>query len=207
MIRYTKIHVTILMFMVLLMTSCKYEDENQKIRESLKVEITNYPQAGLVDVYKNFFQDAFGPGHMIPDTQSAVNYLNYELENAIHFDSLLIQPLGASQSYYRVNLLLVKNGLLSKEELINAFISSANKAEHPGIEVWNKQWHKVLNIINKMDLNFEDFINDSIFIDSLLSSGNFVVHHSKKYKSLYHPHYRIVHRNDLPDNIKYLVNE
>jgi hypothetical protein len=59
------------------------EVQNFRIEKAVINELKYYPEARLRDIYKNFFQDAFGPGHLIPDTTHAGNYLNYELQQPI----------------------------------------------------------------------------------------------------------------------------
>ena len=34
--------------------------------------VTSYPKATLQDIYKSFFQERFGPGHIIPNEESAI---------------------------------------------------------------------------------------------------------------------------------------
>ncbi|MFW6290620.1 MAG: hypothetical protein ACOC0R_06595, partial [Mariniphaga sp.] len=88
-------------------------DRNKKIEKAINIELTHYPEARLRDIYKNFFQDAFGPGHLIPDTARAGSYLNYELQQPIG-DTLKWQPVGAENDYYRINLSLVKDGVIPR---------------------------------------------------------------------------------------------
>ncbi len=182
-------------------------NHTKKIKKAIENELHHYPNATLIDIYKNFFQDAFGPGHMIPDTHAAVKYLNYELKNAQQFNNILWQPLGANNNYYRINLLLIKDSIIPKEKLLHAFIASANKANPPTVEEWEKQWQEILKCIRDMPVTLENYKNDKKFIDSLLSKKQYVVHHSEIYVKHYHPHYRIVHRDELKKLIKYLPSE
>jgi len=43
-------------------------EPNQRFETAVLYESKYYPEARLRDIYKNFFQDPFGPGHLIPDT-------------------------------------------------------------------------------------------------------------------------------------------
>lgn len=186
-------------------SNCTSHNQSRKnIEKAINNELLHYPNARLIDIYKNFFQDAFGPGHMIPDTQAAINYLNYELAHAEKFDTLLWQPLGSDNNYYRINLVLIKDSILPVKALLHAFISSANKAKPPSIEEWKLQWQQVISCIEEMDLSLDNYIQDKQYIDSLLSTSNYVVHHSENYSRLYHPHYRIVHKKEFKKLIKYI---
>lgn len=183
--------------------SCN-NSQNKRIMESVRTELQYYPEARLIDIYKNFFQNAFGPGHLIKDTASARNYLIYELRNAKHFDTLLYQPLGADHSYYRLNLILLKKGIIPENEFLNAFIQSANHADPPTLDEWKAEWENILEVITSMELNILHFEHDRAYLDSLLADGAYVVHHSETYKSLYHPHYRIVHKDEFSKLKRYL---
>ena len=44
----------------------------------------------------------------------------------------------------------------------------------------------------------EGFAADSAAIADLLAQGAYAVHHSAQYNAAYSPHYRIVHRAELP---------
>jgi len=178
------------------MNSCN-NSQNKRVVDTIRLELQHYPEARLIDIYKNFFQNAFGPGHMIKDTAMAKTYLRYELRNAKHFDSLLYQPLGADHSYYRLNLVLLKKGLIPENEFLNAFIQSANHADPPTIDEWKAEWENILEVITSMELAILHFERDRAYLDSLLAEGECVVHHSETYKSLYHPHYRIVHKDEF----------
>ena len=42
-------------------------------------QLQDYPETRVQDIDKSFCQDNLGPGHLIPDPQSARNYLESEL--------------------------------------------------------------------------------------------------------------------------------
>lgn len=52
---------------------------SKAVREAVNRQMKAYPKSTLADLYKNFFQDKFGPGHIIADTSSAGRYLRKEL--------------------------------------------------------------------------------------------------------------------------------
>lgn len=174
----------------LLMTSPK---QNKSIERAVVNELERYPEARLQDIYKNFFQDAFGPGHLIPDTTHAGQYLNYELQKPIS-DTLKWQALGPSNDYYRINLLLVKQGVLPRNILLEAMVESAPLARNPDIETWKIEWQNIITVIEKMNLQISDFESDKNEIEHTLSKGEYVIHHSDFYNKTYQRHYRIIHK-------------
>ena len=164
------------------------------IQDAVQNELASHPQATLIDLYKLFFLGAFGPGHMIKDRQSAVDYLNRELQAATEFDSLPWQAAGYNKQYYRINLRLVKEGLICKDSLIEAFVQSANSAQPPSIESWKKEWQLIIGVIEEMDFNVAGFERDKKKIAEMLKNNQYVAHHSQTYLETYHPHYRIVNK-------------
>ena len=60
--------------------------EDLKIREAVEGELRLHPEARLTDIYKFFFQDEFGPGHMIPSRKAAMSYLDFELSSSTSFE-------------------------------------------------------------------------------------------------------------------------
>lgn len=51
----------------------------QAVRQAVERQMQRYPKSTLKDLYKNFFQDKYGPGHLIGDTAAAGAYLRQEL--------------------------------------------------------------------------------------------------------------------------------
>lgn len=172
--------------------SIQAQNESQ-IKKAILSELNRYPEAHLRDIYKNFFQDAYGPGHLIPDTTQAGKYLNVELKKPIE-DTVTWQAIGPANDYYRINLQLVKDGILPRDVLLKAMVESAPLARNPDIETWKKEWQKTLSVIDELNLQFPNFEKDKQLIDSTLSKGEVTVHHSEHYKNTYKRHYRIVHK-------------
>jgi hypothetical protein len=170
-----------------------FSDQDKKIEDAIKNELNNYPEARLKDIYKNFFQDAYGPGHLIPDTTHAGIYLNEELLEPIA-DTLKWQAIGPNNDYYRINLQLVKDGILPRNVLLEAMVESAPLARNPDIKEWEKEWENVLKVMDRKGLNFPDFEKDKKEIEELFAKGEYVMHHSEHYMQTYQRHYRILHK-------------
>ena len=67
-------HILLVLFPLL--SGCRTASENDAIARQLQ----DYPESRVQDIYKSFCQDKLGPGHLIPDPQSAKDYLLSELE-------------------------------------------------------------------------------------------------------------------------------
>jgi hypothetical protein len=183
-----------LLFILILPFILPDEKQNARIEKAIISELKYYPEARLRDIYKNFFQDAFGPGHLIPDTTRAGNYLNYELQQPIG-DTLIWQAIGPENDYYRINLQLVTEGILPRSVLLEAMVESAPLARNPDMETWKKEWETAMNVMEKMNLQIPGFENDKKEIEALFERGEYVMHHSNHYNKTYQRHYRIIHKS------------
>ena len=185
-----------LVFILSFLSMIAFTDDREKeIIQFIGDELSYYPHAQLADLYKNYFQDAYGPGHLIPDTTQAGKYLNWELKQPNWTDTILYQALGINHDYYRINLHLVKNGTIPRDTLLLAMVESATLARNPDLEGWKKEWNEVLAVIKKVKPELPGMKSDEKLINQVLSDGDVVMHHSENYEELYHPHYRIVHRS------------
>lgn len=182
------------LILILLVANCtnKINLEDEKILTAVKSELKLYPEERLIDLYKSYFQGYWGPGHLIPDSISAQNYLTYEMENAEEYDKVLWQPLAHYNQYYRLNLKFVKDGIIPGNEYLSAFIQSANNPAKPKLEDWKGEWAKVLKVIEENKIDINNYTEDKNSIDTLLASGNYVVHHSGEFVKKYYPHYRVI---------------
>ena len=177
----------------------------EAVKTTIRLEIKLHPKASLPDLYKNFFQGKFGPGHLIENRKAAQEYLEYELSEAEEFDSVLIQPVGYEENFFRVNLALIKEGKLETEKLLDAFITSADLAGKPEIAEWEAEWNSIVKIIKEMNLNLPNFEKEKEKIAKNLKEGKVIGHHSKAYTENYHPHYRLIHKTlmeELPDKLE-----
>ncbi len=159
--------------------------------------MARYPQATLIDIYKFFFQGAFGPGHMIPDAAAARQYLENELQQATSFDSTRWYPVGYQQEFYRVHLSMIKDGEISSGDLLQAFVESANAVVGPSLREWQEEWAMILKVVEKHRGQLADFDADKVRLAEMLGRDEIVAHHSPIFEEKYHPHYRVVHRSHM----------
>ena len=156
-----------------------------------------YPKSRLLDIYKSCFQDYMGAEHLVSDRQRVKAYLDEEL-NTTSLDDLMpwyYEPCGIDSSYYRVSIRAIKEGLISEDQLLDAFIRSACSETRPSVESWSERWHKMIGTIDQMKLDLPNYQEDKQFIDSVLSAGKYAISHSPDYREAYRPHYRIVERS------------
>ena len=154
--------------------------------------LSDYPASTLQDIYKSFFQDRFGPGHIVADTAQAAVYLRHELESVDNLDVKLYEPTGEHCNYYRVALAAIASGKVPFDTYLSCFLRSVREVEAVDVEVWAAEWALKEKVIVSMDLGLPGCAEDAAAIEEMLSSGHYAVHHSKQYNAHYAPHYRII---------------
>ncbi len=161
-----------------------------------------YPESSLQDIYKSFFQDRFGPGHLISDTIAAQEYLQRELREMGETVMPYYEAAGAGENYYRVSLAVIKDGIVSEKDYFDAFIESAAKVSFPTIEAWKEEWNGILRVI---PVDIENYAADKAMIDTVLAQGNYAVHHSRRFNQAYHPHYRLIDKETFESKLLPLI--
>ncbi|MBQ0085483.1 MAG: hypothetical protein KBS65_04490 [Prevotella sp.] len=190
-------------FVLCSLQSAKAQD-TASIRKSVKYQMTVYPASTLCDLYKNFFQDAYGPGHLMPVGDEAEakmrKYLRDECEKARHDTTLLpyYEQTGALGNFVRVSLSSVNDGIIPFDTLFSALLESMKNNPLPSQAEWHKIWNGICKEINNLYPNIESFSKDYQYLKEMLNQGHFIIHHSERYKSAYHPHYRLI-RKDIFD--------
>lgn len=173
----------------------------ERIKKSVERQLRDYPKSTLQDLYKSFFQDRFGPGHIVSDTSAAGNYLRHELNNSEDFYERYYEPTGYENNYYRVNLSVIKENKISYQKYFDAFLRSVEKIDLDAISEWKEEWSRIEEVIISMNLDLENFEEDLEMIDSVLEQGKYAVHHSEIYNSEYQPHYRIIEKKIFEEEI------
>ena len=167
-------------------------------------QIKNHPKQTLQDVYKSCYQDEYGPGHMIANESSSIDYIIEEI-NSMEKDynpPTLFEQTGLEGNYIRVDLSLVKNDTIPFFVLFKALLISAEIGSQKSDDGWADIWSDIVDEIKKSTLKFENFDEDVIRLDNISKSDDKVVHHSDLYENTYHPHYRIIEKNVFDKYIK-----
>ena len=190
---------------IILSTTIKPSEKDLSI---LIEQIKNHPNQTLQDVYKSCYQDEYGPGHMIPNESSSMNYLLEEI-NSIEKNynpPTSFELTGLEGNYVRVDLNLIKNETLPFLVLFKSLLISAEIGNQKSDDGWEYIWSDIVDEIKKSDLKFVNFDQDLINLDIISKSDDKVVHHSDLYENTYHPHYRIIEKNVFDKYIKPFIN-
>ncbi len=196
------------LFLLFAMSCMALVGMSQNIDEMVKNQLSNYPKSRLLDIYKSCFQDFMGAEHLVGDTLSVRRYLEYELQQ-VEGDSLMswyAEPCGLQGRYVRVSLRVVQEGLVSLDQLLSAFIRSANGSVRPSVEVWKAEWEKIVGQVDEMRLGLPHYDDDRRFIADVLAQGKYAISHSPDYRAAYRPHYRIVRRDIFERELKPLLS-
>jgi hypothetical protein len=170
----------------------KDSGHNAKISQAISEHLQAYPHSTLIDLYKSFFQDEFGPGHLLHDTTAARDYFIMELETMISKGRNEAEPCGMGSNFVRVPMDIVKDGHIDKEKYFKAFLESSIEFASPDINEWRKKWNEILEVLEEMRLEIPGFYEDKARIEKMLETGKTMVHHSQLYRDHYDPHYRIM---------------
>ena len=163
------------------------------VRSAIERQLATYPESTLQDIYKSFYQEHFGPGHIISDTASARRYLMRELSEMGKTQSPYFEHTGSQGDYVRVYLSAVADSLITAEQLLDAFVRSANSWQEPSVN-WLEKWEAIVSIIQANKMEIEGFEADLPLLTEAARNSQ-AVHHSRRYNEAYHPHYRIVERS------------
>ena len=197
--------------------------DGSALETSVAAFLERYPKATLQDVYKNSFQDYYGPAHIMASRDNVIAYLRRELKKMelekappmkirLHSaaagkssDTVGLQggkvdpvhyytPCGWRHNYYQVSLEMIADGLISVEDFADAFL--AGGGEEPQVtEAWLEEWKLIKKAVKKVAPKMEGFKEDDARITSLIKEGKYVVHHSGSFNLAYKPHYRIMRRD------------
>ena len=166
------------------------------IEKSLFQQLHEYPQSTLKDVYKSFFQDEYGPGHLLEDPERARTAFDQELASMKSRGRREFEPCGRGLHFHRAPLDLVKDGIIEADEYFDAFLDGASEFMLPDKALWEKKWLALLEVLTPMRRSIKNFEQDALEIAKTLERGHWVMHHSRLYRKAYDPHYRIIRVTD-----------
>ena len=175
----------------------------EAVERVVKWQLENYPESRLTDLYKNFFQDKFGPGHMVADTASAGAYIRRELalmrsESGGKVVGLtqreVAEITGWEGKFVRVDMAVIDMGIISYKIFSDAFFESSRSHILPDVKEWANEWFLIEKIIKDIAPQINGFEEDSELLRKLLGKGAYVIHHSREYSEAYRPHYRLIKR-------------
>ncbi|MDR2497884.1 MAG: hypothetical protein LBD28_00400 [Tannerellaceae bacterium] len=177
----------------------------EAVSKAVERQMQQYPESRIKDLYKSFFQDKFGPGHLIADTTGAGAYLRRELSDCACTDGEAFEPTGWEGNFVRVNLSVLKKNLVPYDLFLSAFFRSAQNINAPSLEEWKEEWNAIAEIICAKHPSLPDYESDLSEINDNLAKGIYIGHHSRVYEETYAPHYRLIRKEIFEEEIQALL--
>ncbi len=164
-----------------------------ELKAILTEHARRYPLMEPTDAVKLIYQNEFGGGHMIANTEACLAYLRREYVSTAHnFDLALTENIG--NGILRVHLSALSEERL--EELGQAFIASASA--HKGNLDSFLQKLDVLHQVTEEGVFSFDLCRLDAYLDAYRAAGYPAVSHSDAYRRAYCPAYRIIKREYFP---------
>lgn len=181
--------------------SCTHLSQEQARETFVRNYFQKYPEATLQDIYKGSFQDVFGPAHILTDRDAVKKYIQYEMNQVESYENEDYVPCGWQGNFYQVNLKVIADGRVPMDTFVEAFMASAQGIDTTLTPKFIDNWQLVQQSVRKIVPDLEGFEKDSTLLAQLLKEGKYVVHHSEKFNTHYHPHYRIIRKDIFEEKI------
>ena len=178
---------------------------NDSIKNALTYQKMLYPASQYRDIYKNFMQDFYGPGHMINNKEMASNNLKKEISSVEIYDGPDYESTGFQGNFYRVNLRLIADGTIPYTTFLDAFVESVQKIIPPDKDTWISMWNEIDSQMKNMGWEFANEEKERNSLLNQLSEGNYVVHHSDAFNESVNFHYRIISKEIFNKKILPLI--
>ena len=168
------------------------------MRSILLAHAARYPKMEPRDAVKLLYQNEFGGGHMIPDEEKCLSYLESEYCSISPASGIpILEDIGSG--FFRVNLAALDAQGITPKELGYAFIRSSS------LHLGNKEeFLKKLQLLRelaaegKMPFSLYDL---DVYLADYEKSGYPPVSHSDAYRQAYSPAYRVVRKDCLPESL------
>ena len=195
-----KSFVALITFIVVFF-SCTTPTQDQAREAFVRTYFQKYPEATLQDIYKGSFQDVFGPAHILTDRDAVKKYIQYEMSQVESYENEDYVPCGWQGNFYQVNLKVIADGRVPMDTFVEAFMASAQGIDTTLTPKFIEDWQGMQESVRKVVPDLEGFEKDSTLLAQLLKEGKYVVHHSEKFNTHYHPHYRIIRKDIFEEKI------
>ncbi len=162
------------------------------LAKALTQHAIKYPFMEPCDAVKLIYQNEFGGGHLISDKAASLNRLKEEYQTVIQSGEIpFLEEIG--NGIVRVNLAAMDANGLTIEKLNDIFVVSSGIIQ--GIK---ESFIRKLNLLDKLTQEgifaFDKFSLNA-YLNDYVIHGYPPVSHSKIYRDIYKPSYRVIIRN------------
>ena len=177
------------------MTACQDELCWENLIDS---HLIRYPELQIEDLYKLVYQATLGNGHAISDSLEVAEWLKKDLSDPEqNTTEPMIDTLGTCGRFARIHLNTYIRSGRSPEKIVRAFIKTG--AQYPAD---SDAFFCALSVVREMSSNGKLPWKDSTvnnFLSEQAVKSYPAVHHTEKFNSKYHPHYRIISIKLIPE--------
>jgi len=158
--------------------------------EILRAHLSRYPEMRPEDCIKLLYQHHFGPGHAIGDEQQALQALQEECRNLPDSEEELFMPIG----HWLVRMDLRQAMKQYTPEQINRWSVQTAANCRGSMAEFMQDLKELKKNITQLPVLFDQEAFD-VYFAYYRSRGYPIPRHSKEYRELYHPHYRVLRVN------------
>ena len=156
----------------------------ENFEKILLFHFEKYPLMKPVDAVKLCYQSAFGCGHLVKNEEKALSMLKTEIaETEENHGAQTFEPIGGG--YVRIDLHKAKAVKIPEEKICEVFIKSANSGEKTELE-------PKIEILKKLSIEEKTPFSEKELLEYLSEYNGEMVSHSERYKTEYHPAYRVI---------------
>jgi len=171
------------------------EHSGWSVKQLVEFHQHHHPQLKVQDVFKLFYQAAFGVEHILLDSAEVASSLMKELASldTTTSNEPLLEQASLEGNVVRVNLRPFKALNLDPSLLVKVMFQSARETI-PDTTVFKRMWNEFSALVRSGFLEYPT--NDIKAWDARNEKGNIPPsHHSREYSDANRPAYRVVRRN------------
>ncbi|MBQ5323488.1 MAG: hypothetical protein J6J07_08635 [Oscillospiraceae bacterium] len=156
----------------------------ENFEKILLFHFEKYPLMKPVDAIKLCYQSTFGCGHLVKNEEKALSVLKAEIaETKENPGAQIFEPIGGG--YVRIDLHKAKAVEIAEEKICEVFIKSANSGE-------KTEFEPKIEILKKLSEEGRTPFPEKELLEYLSGYSGEMVRHSERYKTEYHPAYRVI---------------
>ena len=187
-----------------------------EISDIILQEIKLHPRCHYLDVFKLLYQAFYGPSHLEPQRDTIIYNLKRELNDMKWKTDVPYQDIGVGKGLIRLNLIsiislpdedLKQNSMLLNKKIPTEYLKDSEdkikiladcilQSRFENEINWNdwiQTWENSIPLVKSI---ISPTTEEELIIEDCLTK-QIIPTHSKEYRKLYNPHYRVIHHSVL----------
>jgi len=117
------------------------------------------------------------------------------LETSTKFEEIEYQDISFKNNIYRVNINIIKKGIVSFNDFLDTFLKSTEVENTISNDEWMEDWRNIEQQILRLKIPIDNFnLHSAELWKKILNTQ--IVSHSKIYHTAYAPHYRLINTKE-----------